>query len=249
MSPKELVPILPTGDIRVCEFAINAMRIAGAERIVVAISPSKESVCDALGSGEKFGLAIEYVIQPTARGLPDVVRCAEELIRNCFVLFAMPDTVFLPLDALSVISVMTQELEQDVVLGLFPSDEPQNLAPVELHEGGEVARIYDKPKVTSLRNTWGVLAWSPRFTDFCSRYEQHRDSAAEGSLSAAMEAGRAQGLLIKARMFPHGVFLDTGTCAGLRSTQEFLKNYLIAEGVSLGDLLSRQGRKIDPSIV
>jgi dTDP-glucose pyrophosphorylase len=155
------------------------------------------------------------VVQPVPRGLPDVVRCAREALGDDDVLFAMPDTLFSPSGGLALVRRELQERAADLWLGVFPTDVPTQLAPVELDATGRVCAIHDKPPATSLRNTWGVLAWSRRFSDLCCEHEARSHGLEEGKLTSVMEEARARGLAVGASSFSRGWFCDGGTPEGL----------------------------------
>lgn len=214
-APKELAPLDPAGEVPVCRVALAAMREAGARRAVVVVSPDKAAIRRQLGAGAALGLELTYVVQIEPRGLPDAVRCARPVLGDDDVLFAMPDTVFGPPDALGRVHRALQVTAAELVLGLFPTDTPTELAPVELDPAGRVSAIHDKPAITTLRNTWGVLAWSRRFSDLCCRFEADREGEAEGTLSAAMEQARALGLAVAGHELAGGFFCDAGTPSGL----------------------------------
>jgi glucose-1-phosphate thymidylyltransferase len=227
-SPKELFPLLlkhPDDPSRalpapVCHFSLEALRVAGAERCVVVISDSKGELVRVLGDGEDYGVPIGYVVQRSPRGLTDVIRCASRWLEGDDVLFALPDTVIFPTDALLRLNDERVAAGADLALGVFPTEEPERLAPVEIVDG-EVVRIHDKPAVAPVRNTWGVLSWSWKFTDFCRRWDEERGDA-PGILSDAMEAARRGGLRVVAAEMEGGVFRDVGTPEGLASTMRLL---------------------------
>jgi glucose-1-phosphate thymidylyltransferase len=224
---KELFPLLfegpEDGDFEprpICELALRAIRAAGAERCVTVVSREKVELLRVLGQGLTVGLALAYVVQPEPRGLPDVIRCAEPWTGDADTVLAMPDTVFLPSSALAEVHSRLLETGADVVLGVFPVDEPERLGPVEIGPDGSVIRVLDKPGSTPHRNTWGVASWTARFTSFCGDWaaaqrKEHPDG--ELALGHAFEAARKEGLSVRAVFFEGGQFLDVGTPRGLRA--------------------------------
>jgi glucose-1-phosphate thymidylyltransferase len=219
---KELFPLLLEGggELRlapIASLALAAMRQAGAERCVAVVSRDKTEIVRVLGDGTAAGVSLAYVVQPAPRGLPDVVRSALPWIAGREVVFAMPDTVFLPEGALAAVRERRAATRADVALGVFPVDEPERLGPVEIGEGGTVLRVHDKPGPTVHRNTWGVACWSPRFTDFCVEWEAKTREAngPEPALGHVFDAAHRDGLVVQALLFPEGRFLDIGTPKGL----------------------------------
>lgn len=223
---KELFPLLFTaeGDARlleprpVCELALRAIRGAGADQCLVLVSPEKAEVLRVLGSGDGLELSLAYLVQPEPRGLPHAVRCARRWLQDADVVFALPDTIVLPRDALARVHAHRRQAGADLALGVFPVEEPERLGPVEMAPDGEVLGIHDKPGHGRWRNSWGVASWSRRFTDFCSEWDEaRRPGTGEAALGHAFEAARQAGLAVTALLFEDGRFLDIGTPAGLRA--------------------------------
>jgi len=228
-SPKELFPLLLRGEAEdvaipapVCSFAIEAMRIAGVDRCLAVISDEKFELVRVLGDGANLGVNLGYIVQTEAKGLTHVVRIARPWLLGADVLFALPDTVLFPREALAELHQARIAAKADLALGVFPTTEPERLAPIEIDANGRVLAIHDKPKVAPANNTWGVLSWSPRFTDFCAEWDERRSPTTEGVLSHAMEAARVAGFPVIARQFADGVFRDVGTPEGLASTMRLL---------------------------
>jgi glucose-1-phosphate thymidylyltransferase len=214
VGPKELAFLDEPRGTRICHVALDAMRMAGVDRVVVVVSPDKPLIHQLLGPRVN-GIDLTYVVQPNPRGLPDAVRCAAREIGGHEVLFAMPDTVFVPHDGLAAILAEHRRITADVTLGVFPTDQPTQLAPVELDAVGRVIAIYDKPAVSSLRNTWGLIVWSPRFSTFCAEFAERGEDRRESTLTDAIETARTAGWQVRGLPFVDGAFCDAGTAEGL----------------------------------
>jgi glucose-1-phosphate thymidylyltransferase len=223
---KELFPLLFEADDDralaprpIGELALRAIRAAGADRCVVVVSVEKAEVMRVLGDGSAVELPLAYVVQHEPRGLPHAIRCARPWLGDADVLFAMPDTVFLPTDALARVHSQRVEQRADLALGVFPVDEPERLGPVELAKDGRVLAVHDKPRGRAPRNSWGVASWSARFTELCCAWDRAEEARGNGerALGHAFEAARKSGLAMTGRAFDDGAFLDIGTPKGLRA--------------------------------
>jgi glucose-1-phosphate thymidylyltransferase len=205
----------------------------------VLVSRDKGDVLRVLGDGRAHGLCLAYAVQPEPRGLPDAVLCASPWLGDDDVVFAMPDTLFSPQTALADVHQHRVATGADLVLGVFPVDEPERLGPVELGVADTVLRIHDKPGPTAHRNTWGVASWSSAFTALCAQREATRQVTAapgdpEPALGEAFEAARAEGLDVRAVYFPAGRFLDIGTARGLRAALDALATGAVILGPRAG---------------
>src|SRR5574341_1179996 len=114
------------------ELALRSIRAAGARRCLVVVSPEKTEVLRVLGGGAGVDLALSYVVQSDPRGLPHVVRVARPWLGDSPVVFAMPDTIVLPPDALQRVHARRVETGADVTIGAFPVEEPERFGPVEV---------------------------------------------------------------------------------------------------------------------
>lgn len=213
----------------ICELALRAIQAAGAERCVIVVSHEKSEILRILGNGAALGMSLAYVVQPEPRGLPHALRSAQAWLADCDVVFALPDTVVLPGDALRQVHEQRLHHSADLMLGIFPTEEPERLGPVELAEDGTVRRIFDKPAHPPVNNTWGVASWTPRFTEFCCRWDEQMEAAGESAqrervLGHAIAAARESGLAVRGHHIHEGLFLDTGTpralSAALRTLAE-----------------------------
>jgi len=226
-----------SGPRPICELALRAIAQAGAERCVVVISPEKVDIPRVLGSGASLGLSIAYVIQPEPLGIPHALHCARDWLGESDVLFAMPDTVVLPADALRRVHAQRQSSGAQLQLGVFPTQEPERLGPVELAASGELVAIHDKPGHRQVLNTWGIASWGAEFTDFCCDFEQARRSQPkERVIGHAFEAARQSGMRVAALSFAaaDGLFLDIGTPQALLDALAILAQRGIIESAQGG---------------
>lgn len=90
--PKELLPV---GEKAVIEHVVEAMTCAGIEEITVVVSPHKHGLSDYLGSGKRFGVRFNYVVQDEQNGLADAVLAGEHTIDDTFAV-VLGDNFFEP---------------------------------------------------------------------------------------------------------------------------------------------------------
>jgi len=146
------------------------------------------------------------------RGLADALDATFAWVRDRDVCLVLPDTLVAPDDALARVKAELDASRADLVLGVFPTDHPELLGPVRIADDGRVLDVLDKPARTDVRNTWGMAAWSPRFTALL-----HEAVGAEPEvvLGAVFDRAVKTGLHVRAVAFADGRFVDVGTPAGL----------------------------------
>jgi len=214
--PKELLPIVMrteegAGAQPVVISSLEQMRRAGVVECAVVIADWKLEIVRVLGE-QAAGVALAYVVRSVPRGLADALVAPLPWIRGRNVCLALPDTLITPDDALAQVVTELAASNADLVLGVFPTEHPEQLGPVRIADDGQVLEVLEKPAHTDLRTTWGLAAWSPRFTELL-------DEAVRGeptiTLGAVFARARTTGLAVRAVWFPAGRFLDVGTPAGL----------------------------------
>lgn len=192
--------------------SLAQLRTAGVTRAVVIIAEHKLEIARALGDGAGHGVALAYAMQAAPRGLAHALDAARPWIGDDDSCLVLPDTLVAPADALAQVCGERQASGADLVLGVFPTDRPEELGPVRVDANGDVVEVLDKPAATDLRNTWGVAAWSPRITALIA------DAVAgdrQPVLGAVFQHAIAAGLRVRAVTLVGGAFLDVGTPAGL----------------------------------
>jgi len=236
-APKELIQIgyhtvdgrqLPKAAI---EHVLTAMRDGGVDRAFVVVSPAKAELLRYLGAGEHLGLDLAYVCQEAMRGMPHALDQATPFLTGRTVCLGMPDTVTTPEDCFAQLLDFHDATRADLSLGVFPTTQPQALAPVLIEPGSfRVLAIVDKPEHPPAANTWGIAAWSPVFTELLHAFVATAPAGRELLLSDVFVAAMTAGLRVHALEFAAGEYHDIGTPAGVLRARERLEAALLAPG-------------------
>lgn len=199
-----------------CGYLLEAMRIAEARRAVIGLRSSKWDIPACLADGAAYDLALAYTVIDDSPGVPWTVRRALSFVAGARVLFGFPDIVFRPADALERLERRQRQVGADVVLGLFPVRRPEKMDMVALDAEGRVENIVIKPRVTELRYTWILAAWTSRFSDYLIEHLRAVDAGraswdSEVHLGDVMRAALVDGWRIDAVEVPDGEYRDIGT--------------------------------------
>lgn len=228
---KELLPVgvRARGEsvrVRVaCHCLLEGMRHAGVGRAYVLVGHGKWDVPAYLGDGSDVGLDLAYVPVRDSRGAAFTVDRAYPFVADQLVVFGFPDIQFHPADAYDRLLARRSERETDVVLGLFPTDRPEQVDMVETDEDGAVRRILVKPARTDLRHTWIIAVWTPAFTDYLHTFAAERmvdrgrsPAGHEVHVGHVIQAAIDDGLAVDSVVIPDGTFRDIGNAEGLAAT-------------------------------
>lgn len=154
---KELFPIgfQPLADkgLRpkvVCQYLLEAMGQAGVQETFLILRPGKWDIPAYLGDGSQLGVRLAYLTVHVPFGVPFSLNQAYPFVKDAIVAMGFPDILFAPANAYCQLVERLQTSQADVVLGLFPTDQPKKVGLVEFDPAGVVSGIYEKSMLTHL---------------------------------------------------------------------------------------------------
>lgn len=204
----------------VCHYLLERMRLAGITKAYIVLRQGKWDIPAYLGDGTMLDMHLAYLMMRLPFGTPYTLDQAYPFVQDKLVALGFPDILFQPDDAFVQLLARQAATKADVVLGLFPTDQPQTADMVELDGSGQIRRIVIKPLQTDLRYTWIIAVWTPAFTRFMHEYlaaaptqidagnspPGQREWFVSDVIQAAMDAG----LQVESVAFPEGKYLDIG---------------------------------------
>jgi glucose-1-phosphate thymidylyltransferase len=214
--PKELYPIIRHNRYKpISQFVFENLLAVPVEHVVFVINETKHQLLGYFGDGHRFGCHTSYVVQEihenssrsTSPGLGRALDAAYHLVRGKTVLFGMADTIMEPSDLFAQM-LDSASPDDDVIMGLFPTDRPHKFGMVAFDADDRVLYIVDKPQETDLTHMWGCISWRPPFTEHlhtCISGGELTDFA--NIMNAALKAG----MRFRAVRFDEGAYLDMGT--------------------------------------
>lgn len=215
----------------VSHYLLEKMQRAGVCEAMLILRPGKWDIPAYLGDGSALGMRLAYVTVHVPFGVPFSLNQAYPFIRDAVVLLGFPDILFSPDDAYVRLLDRQRRTDADVVLGLFPTDQPETAGVVDFDAAGQVSGLYEKSSFTHLRYMWAIALWHSRFTEFLNRFVESRlhdligdtppqllttlPSYTEIPIGDVIQASIDAGLRVEAEVFESGWVLDIGTPANL----------------------------------
>ena len=234
---KELLPVGSRYDgmVRrpraVCEYLIERMIRAGADKICFVISPGKSDIMEYFG-GTISGAHVCYTVQPRPVGLCDsLFRALPLLSDGDIVNIGLPDTIWFPEDALCTLPTDTLSFL------LFPVERPELFDAVVMGPGGKVREIQVKTKNAESNWVWGAFRMPASvFTELFELWCQ-RDRSDEyvGSLVNAYIARGGHAVGVKAGES----YVDVGTLHGYHEAMNLLDAMEMSSDDRSGDVVER----------
>ncbi len=223
--------LLPVGSARegeterpraVCEYLVERMIRAGADKLCFVISPGKTDILEYFGS-RIWGADLVYVVQQKPAGLCDAIfRAASLIAPEESVLIGLPDTIWSPQDGFARLH------EDGLSFLLFPVAQPSLFDAVVLNPDETVARIEVKQAAPSTNWIWGGVRMSGTVFRALRNLWLRPERGDEylGSLVNAWiaEGGQARGVRAGE------AYVDVGTLHGYRSAIRLLEDNPQLEG-------------------
>ncbi len=156
---KEMLPFGDTdqGGNPVISHVLSCMQRAGIDKVIVVLRQGKQDIVNYLMSREWQHIEFTFKITPGTSGVPETVALGLDDVQERRVVFGFPDILFRPANAFVKLMQRLESTNADVVLGLFPTNNPSKMDMVETDDDGCVVSIEIKPEHTKLSLTW-ILA-------------------------------------------------------------------------------------------
>ncbi len=212
----------------VCHYLLEKMRLAGAQKAYIVLRHGKWDIPSYLEDGKMLGMNLAYLMMDLPFGVPYTIDQAYPFVKDSLIVFGFPDILFQPEDAFIDLLNRQAESNANLVIGLFPTDQPQKMDMVDIDTDGKVRGIYIKPDQTSLCYTWIIAVWDFVFTDFLHHYladiqkrykpaitNAQIEELPELFLGDIIQAGIDHNLQVDSVLFPKGDCLDIGTSENL----------------------------------
>jgi glucose-1-phosphate thymidylyltransferase len=212
----------------VSHYLLEKMQLAGINQAYFILRPGKWDIPQYFGDGTMLSMNLAYLVMGLPHGVPFTLDQAYPFVQDAIIALGFPDILFQPEDGFARILTRLSTSNADVVLGLFPTDQPHKAGMVDFDAMGRVHLIVEKPPLSNLQYMWGIAVWKPAFTEFLHMHIlalKARDDLSllpELPIGNVIQAAIEQGLHVEAEPFADGSYLDIGTPNDLvRAVQQF----------------------------
>jgi len=199
----------------VSQYLVDQMTTAGVQQIYMVISEDKGDILRYYGSGKRFGAHIIYLMVDEMIGMPYTINTAFPLVKDATILFGMPDTIFRPENAFSLLLAQHTRYSADLTLGLFATDQPWRFGMVGYDDEYRLTTCIDKPAQTNLKFMWGNACWGPGFSELLNNGIQTALSGESNKREIVLGDyfwnAVETGLNVRVYPFDQGEYVDIGS--------------------------------------
>lgn len=229
--------LLPIYDKPMIYFPLSTLMLAGIRNILIISSPEYlDNYRRLFGSGEQFGVDIEYAVQPKPEGLAQAFHIGAEFLNGGPASLVLGDNIFYGAGLPEMLAASRERaLNGKATVFGYHVENPSAYGVVELDRDGRALTIEEKP--AQPKSNWavtGLYFYDERVTQLSLEVKP----SARGELEITdlnrlyMEAGD----LNVEKMGRGYAWLDTGTHDSLLEASEFVRTLQHRQGIQLACL-------------
>ena len=219
VTSKQLMPVY---DKPMIYYPLSVLMLAGIREILIITRPhDQDAFRSLLGDGGKWGLDLQYAVQPEPRGLADAFRIGADFIGHGPSALILGDNIFYGHDLAGLLRRADRRPAGATVFGYHVA-EPERYGVVSFDAAGKVISLEEKPlRPTSNYAVSGLYFYDERVIDYAK--------AIQPSGRGELEITDVNRLYLKAGdlnveiMGAGYAWLDTGTHASLLDAALFTK--------------------------
>lgn len=227
--------LLPVYDKPMVYYPLSVLMLAGIRDILIISTPEDTPRYEQLlGSGEDWGIRLNYAVQPTPGGLAQAFIIGEQFIGGDRVAMVLGDNIFFG----HGFSGMLQEAvkkEKGATVFAYQVKDPERFGVVEFDDHGRVLSIEEKPqKPKSNYAVTGLYFYDHDVVDIAKNLKP--SARGELEITDVNKEYLHRGTL-SVQHFGRGfAWLDTGTHASLLEASQFIETVEKRQGMKVACL-------------
>ncbi|MBF1679588.1 MAG: glucose-1-phosphate thymidylyltransferase RfbA [Rothia sp.] len=226
---KQLTPVY---DKPMIYYPLSTLMLAGIRDILIITTPTdQEQFQRLLGDGSRFGINLEYKVQPSPDGLAQAFILGADFIGNDPVALVLGDNIFYG-PGLGT-QLATYEQKDGATVFAYRVHDPERYGVVEFDENFNALSIEEKPEnPKSDYAIPGLYFYDSKVVEYARQIKP--SPRGELEITDLNRVYLEQGKL-KVEVLPRGTaWLDTGTFDSLADATNFIRTVQSRQGLSVG---------------
>ena len=235
--------LLPVYDKPMIYYPLSTLMLAGIREVLIITTPhDQEAFQRLLGDGSRWGMTIQYAVQPSPDGLAQAFLIGADFLDGAPAALVLGDNLFHGHDLVPQLVSSDGQAEGATVFA-YPVSDPERYGVAEFDAEGRVLSIEEKPKQPKSR--YAVTGLYFYDTSVVERARQVKPSArGELEITDLNQMYLDDGLLRVELMGRGMAWLDTGTCDYLNDAGGYIRTLEHRRGLKVGcpeEVAWRQG--------
>lgn len=221
----------------IAHYLLERMQLAGITKVYIILRKGKWDIPAYFGDGKILDMHLSYLMMDLPYGVPYTLDQAHPFLKDKLVALGFPDVLLKPQDSFVRLLKKQMETNSDILLGLYPTDQPHKMDVVDLKKDGSIKEILVKPSKVSkakIRYTWQTAIWTTVFTEYLHAFvcehkkrfsvdfsKKAKEDKHELFLGDVFQAAIKDKFNINSVIFSKGNCLDIGTSEDLAKALQY----------------------------
>ncbi|MEV0869240.1 glucose-1-phosphate thymidylyltransferase RfbA [Brachybacterium paraconglomeratum] len=224
--------LMPVHDKPMIYYPLSTLMLAGIRDILIITTPEDKAAFQrVLGYGDRFGVHLEYTVQPSPDGLAQAFLLGEEFLDGGPAALVLGDNLFYG-QGMGAQLRRYQDFDGAAVFGYWVSD-PRAYGVVEMDENGRAVSLEEKPEHPRSNLAVPGLYF---YDDTVVERARALTPSARGELEITdLNRTYLEDGSLHVEVLTRGTaWLDTGTFDDLAAAGEFIRTVQQRQGLSIG---------------
>ena len=158
-------PLVKVAGKPVLFYQLEWLKFYGFDEVVILAGYLKEKIIEAVGSGQRFGLSVSYVVEDEPMGTGGALYNARHLLAKSDVVVVINGDILTNIDPRKLVDRLKRDESLVAAIGAVPLRSPYGILNID-HEKELILGFREKP---ILREYWinaGVYAMRPKIIDY-----------------------------------------------------------------------------------